>query len=406
MSAIALPKVLEKFAGRISDLDSHEMMPAQEWVRHFGPDVQSLVDAWTVRGEDDRYDKNHPNVPDYPGDIAEIGPDVLNFKGCRAPGAVDIHRRLQVMDAMGAHRQLMFPTGVGFYGMFMLALGEYGVEYGYLPGIKGDREAIAKRWISLYNEWAIGAAKISERIRPVLPVYGDSVDELVTCARHLIDNGIRAVWLQAGKLPGGKSPAHSDLDPFWRLLAESNCVATLHPGAEGKFFESPDWGTAPAFEGHRSLSEFKLDPWSMSVLYLPSQNFLATMINGGVFARHPSLRFGVIEAAGFWVGPMMEMLDLWYTNLTMVAPPAAYKLPELPSSYLKRYVRVSVFPFEPIDTYIERYGLEDVMCFSTDYPHVEGGKDTFMTMYKKVERLGPHIVEKFFVKNGQWLLPE
>jgi hypothetical protein len=69
-------------------------------------------------------------------------------------------------------------------------------------------------------------------------------------------------------------------------------------------------------------------------------------------------------------------------------------------------VRTTVYPFEEEDMYIERYGLDDVLCFATDYPHAEGGKDIFNNMYKRVERLGPEIVEKFFVKNGEWLLPQ
>jgi hypothetical protein len=61
--------------------------------------------------------------------------------------------------------------------------------------------------------------------------------------------------------------------------------------------------------------------------------------------------------------------------------------------------------FEPIDEYIDRYGLEEVYCYSSDFPHLEGGKDPMTRFSNRLERLGPAIMEKFFVTNGEYLLP-
>jgi hypothetical protein len=60
---------------------------------------------------------------------------------------------------------------------------------------------------------------------------------------------------------------------------------------------------------------------------------------------------------------------------------------------------------QPVDQYIERYGIEDVYCYGSDYPHLEGGKDPMARFAARLERLGPTIMEKFFVKNGTYLLP-
>jgi len=403
MSAIALPAALRKFEGRISDVDSHEMMPAQEWVRHFGPEVQAFADAWSLRSENDRTDKNHPSVPDYPGDILPVGPDIGDVKGARAPGAMEPARRLEVMDAMGIRRQLMFPSGVGMHSFFMLSRDK---NYKFLESIGGDRHALAKQWITLYNEWGIGAAKTSDRLRPALPVFGDTVEELIANARYLIKSGIRALWISSSQPPGGKSPASAELDPFWAMLAEADCVAALHAGTEGRFLHTDVWKEAEAFEGHLTLSEFAADPWSMSIFHWPSQNFLATIVNGGVFARHPKLRFGIFEVGGHWIGPMMESLDNWYKSFSGFAPSHTFKLPKLPSEYIHSNVRVAVFPFEDVGMYIERHGLDDIFCFSTDYPHVEGGGNALSTFYDKIQRLGPDVVEKFFVTNGQYVLPD
>jgi predicted TIM-barrel fold metal-dependent hydrolase len=271
--------------------------------------------------------------------------------------------------------------------------------------IQGDRMGKAWRWVQIYNKWMVDTARQFDRIRPVPPLLANTVEELLEGARAFIDQGIRAIWLPSGMLPGGKSPAHTDLDPFWKLMADSKCVVTLHIGTEGKFFESlSSWADAPVFEGYRGVGEFRMDPWFWSVTQFPSQNFIATMINGRVFERHPELRVGVIEVGAYWVGPMIEQLDLWYENIGRVTN-NPNKMREKPSFYLKRNVRATNFYFEKIDEYIERYDLGDVLCFSTDYPHVEGGKDIFNAMYNRIERLGPTIVENYFVNNGRFLFP-
>jgi hypothetical protein len=78
-----------------------------------------------------------------------------------------------------------------------------------------------------------------------------------------------------------------------------------------------------------------------------------------------------------------------------------------PSAYLNRNVRVTPFYFEPIGEYLERYAnLRDAYCYSTDYPHQEGGRNTKASYFAQVERFGSEMVEKFFVANGKWLLPD
>jgi predicted TIM-barrel fold metal-dependent hydrolase len=142
---------------------------------------------------------------------------------------------------------------------------------------------------------------------------------------------------------------------------------------------------------------------------------LMTLVLGGVFDRHPNLRFGVIESAMYWVGPLMRRLDMWWGLGTTTMPERKlggryqpkYRLPEKPSFYMKRNVRITPFIVEnDIAEDITHYGLEDMVCFSTDYPHVEGGKYPTESFYKKVQSLNPEFIEKFFVKNAQWIMPE
>src|SRR5690606_36959676 len=108
-ASVALPAGLQSLAGEILDVDSHEMMPAQVWLKECGPLCEPLVEEWLNNGEDVSMNPNHPNCPGYAGDVAPIEVDTIwRRKGSLAPGAVELPRRDRVMDVMGVKRQLCF----------------------------------------------------------------------------------------------------------------------------------------------------------------------------------------------------------------------------------------------------------------------------------------------------------
>lgn len=401
MDQIALPRELKNLGGQILDVDSHEMIAAQRWGEVFGPEAGELAEAFISSGITDKEDKNASNIPDWAGDTLAVDETVGTIKGARAPGANDIARRLDVMDAMGVKRQLMYPTSVGFWATVLYMNHE---DERLLRSIGGDRQAKARTMLSSYNRWMMSEARRSDRIRPVPPVIADTIDELMGTVNELLAAGIKAVWLPSTILPGGVSPAHPDLDPFWAMLAEANCVVTSHVGSEDKFFKLLNtWRDAPAFEGYRALGEFSMDPWFTGNMHVPAQMFMSTLITGGVLERHPTLRVAISELGGYWIGPMMETLDLWYRIGGSSKHP--YRLKAPPSTFVKSNFRVSPFDFEDVAGYIERWGLEDVFCFASDYPHVEGGKNAMTTFYNNIQRLGSDTVQKFFATNGQFILP-
>jgi predicted TIM-barrel fold metal-dependent hydrolase len=392
---------VKHLAGRIIDTDAHEFMPAQVWTTEFGPVTQKLVDHFMSLPPDG---PSGFNFPDFTDSMAISPETVWRVKTPRAPGSTDMRRRLEVMDYTGVKRQILFPSGVAIMGSFLF---NFPPDYGFFSEWTDvpARRAYGRQLMDAANQWAVRSAHVSDRLRPVAALYGNSPDELIASTRALLDQGIRAVWLMSSVPPGGVSPAHTDLDPLWAMLAERNVSVTLHIGSEGAFLKTDVWGKAAAFEGFKVGTEFDMSPWRLSVQHLPSQNFLATMITGGVFERHPALRFGVIELGAYWVGHLAETLDLWHANDQNFGKTEGKRLPKKPSEYMNRNVRVSAFPFEPVDQYMERYGLEDVYCYSSDYPHPEGGRDAMARFAQRLERLGPKMMEKFFVTNGDYLIP-
>ena len=57
-----LPDGLRHLAGQLMDVDSHEMMPAQVWVRECGPIAERLAHDWLSNGTDVSTNINNPNV--------------------------------------------------------------------------------------------------------------------------------------------------------------------------------------------------------------------------------------------------------------------------------------------------------------------------------------------------------
>lgn len=104
------------------------------------------------------------------------------------------------------------------------------------------------------------------------------------------------------------------------------------------------------------------------------------------------------------MGPLAERLDLWerqfHKRFTEV-------LTMKPSEYINRNVRIGPFCFEDVRSYFEHYPhLSDVYCFSSDFPHVEGGKDSKNKFFENIAPLGEDILKKFFVDNPATLLPD
>jgi hypothetical protein len=394
----AVPDAVLPYAGDIFDIDSHESTPINLWSEHFGAVVDPMVDAVSrstlaatrVRSADD----------------TEINArTVWTCKSSEAPGSFDFSRRLQVLDLTGVRRQLMFPGGMG-----LLALGLYASadDPSVFKTITGDRKGYARRLLTAYNEFCARVSRQSDRLRPVAVLFGETPAELCRTAKDLMRGGVRAMWMPSGNPPAGLSPADPALDVLWDILAAGNVAVLAHIGDQSSFLNSLVWRNAPAFEGYKVGGEFSLDPWTLSTFHLAAQNFLTTLVLGGVFERHPALRFGCCELGAGWVGPLAASLDMWNDNSRALGQQgvALLRLRERPSDYIRRNVRVAGFDFEDVGAYIGLYGLDDVYCYASDYPHYEGGTEPMARFSNSIARFGVGVMRKFFVENGKWLLPD
>jgi predicted TIM-barrel fold metal-dependent hydrolase len=136
-------------------------------------------------------------------------------------------------------------------------------------------------------------------------------------------------------------------------------------------------------------------------MHLAAQNYLATMMYGGVFDRHPNLRVGVIELGAMWVGPFVDLLE----DRLALSRRLRESLKRSPREVFIDQIRVTPFFWERTARQIERYGMSEIYAFSTDFPHPEGGTDPIGRMAADITPLGDAAIEAFFVSNAELLLP-
>jgi predicted TIM-barrel fold metal-dependent hydrolase len=392
------------------DVDAHEMIPS-----HLLEDV--LGQPGRIMGRVfESADKLRPDPTatnmhqtDIVGDMKDIDPeDIWKIKGPSAPSAIDLGRRVEVLDVMGIDRQLVFPT-TAIAAMIVGGMNDvayemrFGGDMSVFEGV--SRPEFAKDFLRAYNEWVKDNAVLADgriRVVGIVPTRQD-VNEMIDTARDLINAGVRAVYLQADVPPGGVSPAHSMLDPLWRLFEENDVAVTLHIGTEFAFLD-PGWMIAETFLDLFQSPEIpNTNIQLFSTVHMAVDNYVSAMVLGGVFERFPRLRLGLMEVGAHWVGCAARRMDMY---IKVFPGAAAAKFSLKPSEYFARNIRVSPFNFEPVDRYIQDDPeLVDVFCYSTDYPHVEGTKDSMKNMLAKVEPLGEEITTKFFRTNAEWLLP-
>jgi len=89
---------------------------------------------------------------------------------------------------------------------------------------------------------------------------------------------------------------------------------------------------------------------------------------------------------------------------TSEAVEPSYKLPLAPSEYVRRQVRVAPlsgfcavpgFVSEPLAATVGRLPADDLLVFSTDYPHLEGRPDA-RKVFAEMLPEDDHLRERFF----------
>lgn len=75
-------------------------------------------------------------------------------------------------------------------------------------------------------------------------------------------------------------------------------------------------------------------------------------------------------------------------------------LPMRPSEYVHRQLKFTIFPPEPVGWIIEQIGA-DLVMFSSDFPHPEGGRDPLAKFEKALNEssIAEDKRERFYTSN-------
>jgi predicted TIM-barrel fold metal-dependent hydrolase len=391
------------FMGKIIDLDSHEMIPTSMWDEVFGEESHGLADL--IKNRD--MGTNNVARDDITRDDAPITVEsVWQVKGPEAPSAIDLSRRPEVMDAMGIAKQLVYPT-FGLLAMNVFFNKDAHIRWQYDPA-SFDRVSVCRMAVAAHNRWAARTSRSVDPDRMVVAgiLLPESVPQMMRDTEEMLRSGIRALFMAPSVPPAGLSPADRELTPFWTLCEEANLPVTFHIGTEASLIPSQTtWSyNVEEFKPAAQSIEFIVEPMRASIVSFASETFLSAMILGGVFERHPGLRCAVVEVGANWLGPLAERLDMWAREFTKRY---AGKHSLLPSQYLARNVRVTPYSFEPVDRYLDRWPeLSSVYCFSSDYPHIEGGRNTHVTFANRLKNFDAETRRKFFFENASWLFAD
>ena len=147
------------------------------------------------------------------------------------------------------------------------------------------------------------------------------------------------------------------------------------------FFEN---GLPPVPDFHGGDGNFKsIDYMSIP---LPVMQTLNALVIDGVLQRHPDLRIGVIEVGASWIPSWMRQLDSAHEAFRKNEDRLQH-MEMKPSEYVRRQVRATPYPHEDTGWTIANTGA-DVCMFSSDFPHVEGGRNPIGRFERSMDAAG------------------
>jgi predicted TIM-barrel fold metal-dependent hydrolase len=365
----------------IHDADSHLMELADCLDPWFEPRLLSrfhALPAWQARRGNER-----------PGQSAQahaeqafragVDANILLRKNYEAHGAFLKADRPHALDLLGFASQLVFTT---------FCLGNFGLD-------QGDDLELCYAAADAHNRMMTDFCRVDRRLLATAYVPLEDFDRALATARLAITLGARALMIPS-LCPRRHSPSHIGLDPVWALAQEAGVPVVLHVGGEEKM--NPVYklnGLPPVPDFHGGDDNFT------SVSYMPipqaPMQTLATLIFDGVFDRFPRLKWGAIELGASWLPAWMRAMDS-ATHAFIKNEERLRRLSAKPSEIVRRQLRVAPYPHEDAGWIIANSG-EEVCLFSSDYPHIEGGRHPLKRFEESLGSVSPQARRRFYSDN-------
>jgi len=310
---------------------------------------------------------------------AAVAPNILLRKNHEAHGAFLRADRPEALDLLGFASQLVFTT---------FCLGNFGLD-------QRDDMALCYAAADAHNRMLADFCSVDARLLATAYVPLEDFGRAAATTTLAIRLGAKALMVPSA-CPQRHGPSHVGLHPVWAQAQEAGIPVLFHVGGEEKL--NPVYklnGGPPVPDFHGGDDNFT----SVSYMPIPSavMQTLATLIFDGVFDRFPQLKWGAIELGAAWVPGWMRAMDsaahAFRRNETRLQ-----QLSALPSEIVQRQLRVTPYPHEDAGWIIANSGPE-VALFSSDYPHVEGGRAPLKRFDESLARTPEAERQRFFVDN-------
>jgi predicted TIM-barrel fold metal-dependent hydrolase len=379
----------------VHDADAH-IMETPNWLRDFAdPEIRDRIKQPTYVNELRQTGDNESQLEDIPAAFSRIvdkhaseeyraveAEEIMNRKNFAATGAFIAEDRPRSLDLIGVASQLVFNT---FHNR-RLHDWEHAGDIDFAYGVA-----------RAHNRGMLEFCSVDKRLLATCYVPLADFDRSQAMALEAIEDGAAALLIPSG-CPKGHSPSHIGFDPLWAIAEEAQIPIVFHVGGTGDLID-PNYflnGLPIPADFHGGEENFR------SVDYMgipiPPMQTLATLIFDGVLERFPELKIGVIEQGAIWLPSWMKQMESAFDAFARHEA-RLQKLSLRPSDYVKRQIRVTPYPTEDIGWVTEQVGPE-ICLFSTDYPHVEGGRKPLERFERSFgEDVGDYVRSRFYAEN-------
>lgn len=232
------------------------------------------------------------------------------------------------------------------------------------------REDYERRWAGLqaHNRWMVDFCnELPGRRAGMVQLFLNDVDAAVAEVEWARNQGLRGVLIPIMDPGSGLPPLYSDVyEPLWSTCEALDLTVTSHAGSSAGL---PDEEASTPCGRTIGLFEF---------LFF-SHRSLWHLIYGGIFERHPNLRFAMTEQGTGWVPQQLAELDAFYDaaktpgrNERFFSAPVVDNLPLRPSEYFKRNCYIGASFMLPSEVETRKTIGSDRIMWGSDYPHSEG----------------------------------
>ncbi len=304
--------------------------------------------------------------------------NILLRKNHAALGSFRSQDRVAALDHLGFASQLVFTTA---------CLSNFGLEQ------RGEI-ALSIEAARAHNRMMTEFCSVDRRL--LATGYVPLIDRARApqIALEALRLGAKALMIPS-RHPPGFSPSHRELDALWAVAQEAGVPILFHVGGEEKMQNAYlENGLPYVKDFHGGDENFT----SLSFMSIPLSVWqtLSALVIDGVFDRFPRLKFGAIELGASWLPSLMKFLDSGVAAFGKEE--RLQTLSGKPSEILRRQLRVTPYPHEDTRWIIENSG-EEMILFSSDFPHVEGGRNPLKRFNDSLVGVNERVKRRFYRDN-------